>query len=224
MGVYVIYPTYKIPGNSQNPPTQCTKWFPNKYFSFLILLLFLKQIILVFCIIWFSSTWFWRKYKEQCAPHTKEFCFVTDHSYTRAEVMFLIPRQSEWFTQFRNIVFWPASFKFHIVFALLTLLFFLQKYFLDMFLRSLMWQVLNMEIRVLNYFNFNLSAPTTKAFLRYLNLILFSNLDFIRYAIMTFLILFLGRPHLGLRRYLRAAQASYKVHLQLEWLIMYLTI
>ncbi|XP_077225298.1 cyclin-A2-4-like [Tasmannia lanceolata] len=75
------------------------------------------------------------KYEEICAPRVEEFCFITDNTYTRGEV-------------------------------------------------------LKMESQVLNYMGFQLSAPTIKSFLR---------------------------------RYLRAAQASYKVPtLILEFLANYL--
>ncbi|KAF8400732.1 hypothetical protein HHK36_014032 [Tetracentron sinense] len=75
------------------------------------------------------------KYEEICAPRVEEFCFITDNTYAKGEV-------------------------------------------------------LKMEIEVLNYLGFQLSAPTTKTFLR---------------------------------RFLRAAQASYKVSsLELEFLANYL--
>ncbi|KAK6912123.1 Cyclin, C-terminal domain, partial [Dillenia turbinata] len=76
------------------------------------------------------------KYEEICAPRVEDFCFITDSTYTREEV-------------------------------------------------------LKMESRVLNYFNFHISVPTSKTFLR---------------------------------RFLRAAQALYKVpSLELEYLANYLT-
>ncbi|RVW54026.1 Cyclin-A2-1 [Vitis vinifera] len=31
------------------------------------------------------------KYEEICAPHVEEFCFITDNTYTREEVCFLLP-------------------------------------------------------------------------------------------------------------------------------------
>ncbi|XP_057504501.1 cyclin-A2-4 isoform X1 [Actinidia eriantha] len=75
------------------------------------------------------------KYEEICAPRVEEFCFITDNTYTRGEV-------------------------------------------------------LKMESQVLNYLDFQLSAPTAKSFLR---------------------------------RFLRAAQASYKTpSLELEFLANYL--
>nr|DAD44785.1 TPA_asm: hypothetical protein HUJ06_003015 [Nelumbo nucifera] len=75
------------------------------------------------------------KYEEICAPRVEEFCFITDNTYTRGEV-------------------------------------------------------LKMESQVLNYLGFQLSTPTIKTFLR---------------------------------RFLRAAQASYKVpSLELEFLANYL--
>ncbi|XP_043723690.1 cyclin-A2-1-like isoform X2 [Telopea speciosissima] len=75
------------------------------------------------------------KYEEICAPCVEEFCFITDNTYTKGEV-------------------------------------------------------LEMEVQVLNYLGFQLSAPTAKTFLR---------------------------------RFLRAAQASYKVpSLELEFLANYL--
>ncbi|KAA8541846.1 hypothetical protein F0562_022998 [Nyssa sinensis] len=75
------------------------------------------------------------KYEEICAPRVEEFCFITDNTYSRGEV-------------------------------------------------------LTMEIQVLNYLLFQLSAPTAKTFLR---------------------------------RFLRAAQASYKnPSLELEFLANYL--
>ncbi|XP_062089631.1 cyclin-A2-3-like isoform X2 [Humulus lupulus] len=76
------------------------------------------------------------KYEEICAPRVEDFCFITDNTYTREEV-------------------------------------------------------LEMEIQVLKYFNFQLYAPTATTFLR---------------------------------RFLRAAQASYKnPSLELEYLANYLT-
>ncbi|XP_042484276.1 cyclin-A2-4-like [Macadamia integrifolia] len=76
------------------------------------------------------------KYEEICAPRVEEFCFITDNTYTKGEV-------------------------------------------------------LQMESQVLNYLGFQLSAPTAKTFLR---------------------------------RFLRAAQASYKVpSLELEFLANYLS-
>ncbi|KAL5574638.1 hypothetical protein UlMin_016337 [Ulmus minor] len=75
------------------------------------------------------------KYEEICAPRVEEFCFITDNTYTKEEV-------------------------------------------------------LGMEIQVLKHFDFQLFAPTAKTFLR---------------------------------RYLRAAQASYKIpSLELEYLANYL--
>ncbi len=29
---------------------------------------------------------FYRKYEEICAPRAEEFCFITDNTYTKAEV------------------------------------------------------------------------------------------------------------------------------------------
>ncbi|XP_038987836.1 cyclin-A2-1-like isoform X2 [Phoenix dactylifera] len=89
------------------------------------------------------------KYEEICAPSVEEFCFITDNTYTKAEVV-------------------------------------------------------KMESQVLNYLGFQLSVPTIKTFLRFLDLPELNN--FI--------------THL---RFVRAAQATYKVpSLALGYLANYL--
>lgn len=74
------------------------------------------------------------------------------------------------------------------------------------------WKVLKMEVQVLKYFNFQLFAPTAKSFLRYYSLsdILACIWDLIWTKLILHVHTFSNACSF-FRRFLRAAQASYKV-------------
>jgi hypothetical protein len=56
-------------------------------------LLFLLPWVTVISVIrtFYKSFYFFcRKYEEICAPRVEEFCFITDNTYTKAEVYFYL--------------------------------------------------------------------------------------------------------------------------------------
>ncbi|KAK8692208.1 hypothetical protein V6N13_075682 [Hibiscus sabdariffa] len=80
------------------------------------------------------------KYEEICAPQVEEFCYITDNTYFKEEVWPLIRTTSSLDATLSNL---NTPLKL-----------------------SALKQVLEMESSVLNYLKFEMTAPTSKCFLR----------------------------------------------------------
>lgn len=87
-----------------------------------------------------------RKYEEISPPHVEDFCYITDNTYTKEEVIFLL-----------------SGIGYPIFAVVLLFLCFLFKTLIFFFFFV---KVVKMEADLLDSFKFELGNPTVKTFLR----------------------------------------------------------
>ena len=65
------------------------------------------------CLCFFHG--FLRKYEEICAPRVEEFCFITDNTYTKAEVLYCWNLRLFKLYSLRLIVTYKTPTRWHLI-------------------------------------------------------------------------------------------------------------